>query len=165
MSTTIDSSYFEKIGLLYNYVHQTFLKHELSECLINQLNNYMALMLEKGRVAVLGKKGDVNLFLFPFSEVKKEDRVILYGAGNVGQQFYRQISKEKYCHIVKWVDRKYGHSINDFVISNPKEITSGKYDKIIIAIADNVHAEPVSRMLQSWGIDRSKIIWKNYYIH
>jgi len=30
-------------------------------------------------------------YIFPFDKVPKDSRIVLYGAGNVGKQFYEQI--------------------------------------------------------------------------
>jgi len=45
-------------------------------------------------------------FLFPFSHIEKDAKIVLYGAGNVGRQFYDQILNSKYCNIVLWIDKE-----------------------------------------------------------
>lgn len=43
-------------------------------------------------------------YLFPFSKVPYGSRIILYGAGDVGTQYYRQIMESNYCDVAAWVD-------------------------------------------------------------
>ena len=47
------------------------------------------------------------VYLFPFEKVKRESRIILYGAGESGYEFYQQLMTSGYCEIMAWVDRQY----------------------------------------------------------
>lgn len=38
--------------------------------------------------------------MFPFDKVPKDSKIILYGAGMVGKEFYLQIWQTKYCDVV-----------------------------------------------------------------
>ena len=44
-------------------------------------------------------------YLFPFKYVPQGSKIVIYGAGKVGQTFYRQVLFSEWCEIVSWVDR------------------------------------------------------------
>lgn len=63
-------------------------------------------LLEKCvKEGIVYKKGlKFHGYLFPFAKVPYGSRIILYGAGDVGTQYYRQIMESNYCDVVAWVD-------------------------------------------------------------
>ena len=44
-------------------------------------------------------------YLFPFKLIPPDSRIILYGASDVGYDFYRQIKSSGYVDIIAWLDR------------------------------------------------------------
>lgn len=102
-------------------------------------------------------------YLFPFSLVPKDSRIILYGAGNVGKDFYLQLrmiaKSEPYCEIVAWVDRDFSlYPVNppfDYV----KNIVSYAFDYIVIAVRNAQTAQEIKNDLKEQGIPESKIVW------
>lgn len=97
-------------------------------------------------------------WVFPFQEIKKGSKVILYGAGDVGTCFYTQLKASEYCNVVAWVDSNY-KKIDNEIIENPEIITKLKYDYIVIAILSSDAINEVSKYLESIGVPADKI-WK-----
>ena len=72
-------------------------------------------------------------WLFPFTEVEKCSRIVLYGAGAVGYQFYNQLQSSKYCETVKWVDGQYEwYSYMGLPVESPASIIADETDVVVI---------------------------------
>ena len=99
-------------------------------------------------------------YYFPTEKVKCNSRVIIYGAGKVGQSYYKQLLQSGYADIVAWVDRDYKkiQSIYDCDISAPNIIEKDTYDYVVIAILD----ENIKRRVHDWlrknGVREEKIV-------
>ena len=99
-------------------------------------------------------------WIFPYGNVKKDSRVILYGAGKIGKSFYDQIQATQYCRIILWVDRKaenYRGKGLDVVGTEHLE-KAGQADKILIAIDSEMVCEEVLHVLvERYGIEKDRI--------
>lgn len=89
---------------------------------------------------------------FPFREVKKGDRVILYGAGRFGKAIKSVLEKEEYCEVTAWADK-----VKSDAVILPEEIKKYFFDKIILAVINASVADDIEEMLVRLGIDRQKI--------
>lgn len=98
-----------------------------------------------------------RVWKFPYSKIEKGSRVILYGAGAVGQDFYSQIMETGYCELVLWVDIK-GEKAGEKV-KMPSRICGESYDNILVAINDEKVAREVKgKLVRSLGVDEGKVI-------
>ncbi len=99
-------------------------------------------------------------WIFPYGNVKKDSRVIIYGAGKIGKSFYDQIQATQYCRIILWVDRKaenYRGKGLDVVGTEHLE-KAGQADKILIAIDSEMVCEEVLHVLvERYGIEKDRI--------
>lgn len=102
------------------------------------------------------------MILFPFYEVEKGCKIALYGAGQVGQNFFTQVEGTKYCKVEMWVDKNFMKYRSDFLPVYPIECLSyGDFDIVIICIIDLETARNIALELNSMGISMEKILW-NY---
>ena len=100
-------------------------------------------------------------YIFPFSEIKKGSRVVLYGAGLVGQEFYAQICATDYCEIVAWVDKDFTfYQSKGMDVVSPEKIENARFEVFIIAIADEDVADSVIGEYERKT--DGKIFWKKY---
>lgn len=102
--------------------------------------------------------GKDGTYLFPFAAVPKGAKIVLYGAGNVGHIFYRQVIFSGFCQVVEWVDTDY--ETKGMLVKNPDEIGKKKFDYIVVAINDPYVAEAIMNDLAERNIERERIIWK-----
>ena len=77
------------------------------------------------------------MYFFPFNEVKNNSKIIIYGGGDVGRQYLRQILCSNYCHCLFIADRNFKklHQQYDVEVCAPEQINSCEYDKVVIASA------------------------------
>ena len=142
MTNESRSDYFEQIGILYKDLSEIFRSYDrLSKVLMEQLNRYMKFLLDKGEHDVLnrvmggGKTVKKPYYLFPYEMIEKGSRLIIYGAGVVGQDFVSQLNHGNYAKVVAWVDRNYAEYIEKgLAVSNIDSCNRENYDYIVIAI-------------------------------
>ena len=103
----------------------------------------------------------VKDWIFPYSRIKNGSRVILYGAGDVGQAYYEQIQTTDYCKIIQWIDKRWDIYVRiGMPVSPLSEINGVDYDYIVVAVADHEIALGIVEELVNSGIGRDKIVWR-----
>lgn len=100
--------------------------------------------------------------LFPFGGIKYGSKIILYGAGKVGNYYYNQIEATKYCEIKLWVDQNYEklRKCYKIPVQSPENIFHEEYDFIIVAVEDEDLYLEIRAYLISKGVLENKIIWE-----
>jgi len=100
-----------------------------------------------------------KIWPFPFYAIRHSSRVILYGAGDVGQDYYRQATQSGYCDIVLWVDRDYAiYQDKCLPVSAPDKIETATYDHILISVLRQDIADEIKKILCEYGVPDEKIM-------
>lgn len=98
-------------------------------------------------------------YLFPFERVKQNSRVIIYGAGEVGLSYLKQVLTTDYCEVVAIIDKNYKEYGNLVCpVLAPSSLSELEYDQVIIAMKTGRHLDEIRRILQSYGVDDDRII-------
>ena len=103
---------------------------------------------------------------FPFHLFHEGERVIIYGAGDIGREFYREATQQPYVKILAIMDRNADNLIHlPMPVAHLDILDRFDYDSILISIHDEYVAEEVTEMLVKRGVSREKIKWdgKRYY--
>lgn len=108
----------------------------------------------------------MNNYVFPFQYIEKGAKIILYGAGNVGQCFYKQLITTGYAKLLLWVDaneteyRKMGMPVEGVgAISEKTEV-----DYVVIAIENIKIIEEVRALLKNeYDIKDNQIVFSSNY--
>lgn len=105
-------------------------------------------------------------FLFPYHLFHRNERVVLYGAGSVGREFYTQASRTGYVRIVGLVDRKSAEMKGGLFVHPVQDLLHMEYDSILIAVRDRDITEEIIGTLEGMGIEKSCIRWdgENYLV-
>lgn len=93
---------------------------------------------------------------FPRENIPPGSKVIIYGAGDVGKSFVKQLTETNYCRVGLWVDKnnmKLGKAIH-----SPTKIGGCDFDYIVVAISDEQIAREVEIYLRSIGVAQNKIV-------
>lgn len=87
-------------------------------------------------------------------------RIVLYGAGRVGRDYYQQIAKCQGCEIVAWIDSNYFEChVAEGEVEGIGRLLENDYDYVLIGIWDAKTAKQISSMLEQLHISLSKILW------
>lgn len=148
-------------------------KISVYEELLQRFDTYICLDRERNvNYAELGKIYKVNKVLshdaendtkyqFPFEKLDTQSKVILYGAGDVGGDYYHFIKKTECCKLIAWIDKKYEqYQRLGLQVHGIEKIAESEYDYIIIAIYNDETAHVICDSLISLGIAKEKILWK-----
>lgn len=101
-------------------------------------------------------------YLFPFELVPRNSRIVLFGAGSVGNSFYRQIAFSGWCEVVEWVDSKPAEL--GPLVKKPDCIKMRDVDLVVIAINSEETAGQIMQNLIKQGVPKESIIWKKYEV-
>lgn len=97
---------------------------------------------------------------FPLELVPDSSRIVLYGAGDAGQDIYKQFMQNNRYEVVGWVDINYKkYEEQGLPVSNVENINIWNYDYVIIAILDKTVADKVRGQLQERGVEEQQMIW------
>lgn len=91
--------------------------------------------------------------VYPFSGLRRGDRILLYGAGRFGKALYKYIEESNVCIIAAWTDK----SKVEGIIPIEKALECA-YDKIVIAVLLAGVAEEIRTELVGKGVDAKKIV-------
>ena len=165
MLGTKDTRYHERVYILQQYLFDRFRTTEYWNVLESQIKIYIMDMALNGVRNMYGIESAPEIchqFLFPFEKVKKNSRVVLYGAGNVGKRYFRQLEHSGYCQIVCWVDKNKERFENTiYNVSEPDRLLDIEFDIVIICVANENLAKKIEDDLIEKGIAKSKIIWND----
>lgn len=100
----------------------------------------------------------MDYYLFPFGAIEKGSRIVLYAAGDVGKDYYRQIRDTDFCKIVLWVDK----NPKEKIVFKPdalEKLRVDEYDLVVIAIKNAEAAKKIKAFLLAKGIAEHKIFY------
>lgn len=134
-----------------------FEKHQLRDSLLSQLQRWVSVTAVMAVNGGMGFTSQIHIPEFMLdTDGLKGKRIVLYGAGKAGQDYYRQLTKMGY-EIVLWVDS------NDSPIENVKKpcaILNTEYDLILISVSRPEYVESIKRSLNDISIGEEKLVWK-----
>lgn len=99
-------------------------------------------------------------YRFPEDLIPRGRKIILYGAGTVGTDYFYYIEATGICQVTAWVDaaaekyRKIGKNVSDIDM-----VMYAEYDMIILAVMDYKTAETIRTDLVAKGVKNSRILW------
>ena len=111
------------------------------------------------------KKNSTNPFLyetyyFGQPQLVQNKRIVLYGAGNVGRDYYSQFSRYTNCDIVAWIDKNADKIKIPYIkVLTPEVIKDMEFDYIIIAVLEKKIVESIMITLSEIKVNKNKIIW------
>ncbi len=145
------------INKAYLALQPDFARHPFHEDLLSQLQCWVtvtAVMAVNGGMG-FSPQCQIPEFILDTDGLKGK-KIVLYGAGKAGKDYFRQLTKMGY-EVVLWVD---GNNQQTEGIHSPTEISKTKYDLILVAVSRQEYADSMIRVLLDMGIDQKQIVWK-----
>jgi len=162
-----DKQYFEKISLFYNQAKEIFEKHEERDLLMQKLDRYMLEFVLRGINTSFGfNYGNLVPFYRPEIKYLREKnirKIVLYGAGNVGRDFYYYLKQLDIFSIVAWLDRNYEkYNKLGMDVRSPEELSKDfDYDVILIAVDSDELASKIKKsLIENLHVKGNKIFYK-----
>ena len=155
-----DEFFYEKLFKLYEYLKEAFRNYFVEKEMISQLNEFY-----RKSICLKDDKNTTQMqdeIVFPFWKIKRNSKIILYGAGLVGRTYYQQIVENDFGEVISWVDgnaTNIDDSINGIVIEQVETIKEKMFDYILISIKNEKAAKQIKLNLIEMGINEDRIVW------
>ena len=86
-------------------------------------------------------------------------RIVIYAAGQMGQELFHYITYETCAKVVGWTDMDYRSlQKKGMPVVSLEEALAHEYDGVVIAIRDGHMCDIIKEMLISRGVNREKIM-------
>ena len=151
----LDKDYYPKLAMLYSWLKAEF---EGDDCLIEQIDRFF---FESTKYRMKLYKSNQSFYgIFPFDKIPYRSKIILYGASDIGREYYAQIKKLNYAEVVLWVDINFD-KYTSLVIKSPAEIGDEiQYDYVVVAVKTREVAEEIKDYLvNKKNVKSDKVIW------
>lgn len=161
----IDEEFIPKLSKVYDYLKVQFKSTPYWNIMENQLDCFYiySVNLKKRCYDYLTYK---FVACFPFGKIPQNSSVILYGAGEVGKQYWEQNLRYHFCNIVLWVDRSWEkRQKGNIRIHNPEKIKSTFFDYVLIGVDNYYAAREIGLYLKELGVGSQKIVWQSTRIN
>lgn len=103
----------------------------------------------------------IEKFNYPYTEHLRGKRILLYGAGAVGKNYYSQLSRFADIQIVAWADANatdYDYEYSDVIL--PSQISTYAFDLILIAVKEKKLADRIRICLNEMGYTDNQLLWE-----
>ncbi len=155
-----DEYMLKEVGLWHYLIKLT----EEYKCL-GALKKEMHGFFKRRMVSVLraDEKGHIPIRRYYHKDMEqlKGKTIALFGAGEVGQDYFAQISSYQSCEIAAWADSNWEDCRFDYA-----EVTEGSKtafalcDLVLIAVRERQTAMDIKGHLENMGVSRDKIVWQ-----
>ncbi len=148
------NSNFESEKYLYRFLTSELKKRNASEKLHKQLEWVVIFSLLVGGYGTFREKK----YLYPFRDVRRGSRIILYGAGAFGRALYEFAEQSGFYEIAAWVDKNHRiYQKEGFPVNDIETINTLDYDYLVIGLLRSDLAAQVKNGLEKKGVSPEKI--------
>ncbi|MXP74999.1 glycosyltransferase [Lachnospiraceae bacterium WCA-9-b2] len=162
MVHTPDPHYLTKVNAVYHYFISLYRHPDFTQTMRLQAELYITEMLYKGINSRMGFLNKNLLWIDPLwmEEIPENSKVLLYGAGELGEKYYQQIMHNEKLDFAGCIDYGYERMRGcSFEVTPPEEWTEIEFDVVVITIKNSVKAQEISSGLCQMGIKPSKIYY------
>lgn len=162
MVHTSDSGYLLKVNAVYQYFMKLYSHPFFTKNMRMQAELYITELLYKGINSRIGFENQNLLWIDPYwlEKIPHGARVVLYGGGDLGSAYQRQLEGRADLWLVGWIDfawKRFTGSSQD--IAAPDSILQTEYDVLVITIKNPSKACEVKEQLMKIGVPQDKICW------
>lgn len=154
--------YLLKVYAVYKYLKKLYENERFTSNMRKQSELYITELLYKGINTLLGFENQNLLWIDPYwlDKIPMNAKVILYGAGELGKKYRKQMQSRKDIQYISCIDFAY-ECLNSsaFSVESPQTALHYEYDYIIITIKNSEKAQAVRKELEYLGIAGDKIVW------
>jgi len=108
-----------------------------------------------------GATNEGQSYIFPYHLFQEGERTVIYGAGESGQSFYRQLQRQNYLKPAGIVDKRAKKlKTPDLPVQPVEDLKKMDFDAILIAVINEKAAKEIKETLTQMGIVEAKIRWQ-----
>ena len=154
--------YLLKVYAVYKYLKGLYQDAHFTKDMRRQAEIYITELLSKGINTLLGFENKNLLWIDPYwlGRIPAGSKIILYGAGELGKKYRKQLLSRADLHYITCVDFSYERlNSAEFAVESPQAVNGYDYDYIVITIKNPQKAQETRRNLEKIGIAEDKILW------
>ena len=156
-----DDAYFDKLYSVYCFLKNIFAKYDTADILHRQLEMFYMHSIQFRKNAYQDVK-EFRSPVFPYWEIERGSKVVVYGAGLYGRSYVLQNEQFEFCKIVAWVDKNAKKLREQILIIEDIDIIKQReFDYIVIAVDSLGLAKKIKEELQKMGVKEKQIIWSS----
>lgn len=151
--------YLKKINLVI-CLKNILQNYGMDDFISGELDLYMKNEILSGIKKCVVDRCFIQQYVLMETDLVKNKKVVLYGAGMVGRDYYMQLKLSGVCEIVLWVDKNAARCQFDYGTVFPADkIRQTEFDLILIAVQEKKIAECVIAETEAMGVSSEKILW------
>lgn len=156
----------QKEVILRNNIREILIKNNLYEMYKESLELFFGKNIVRKMRSINLKPFATQTYYYDDPQCFQRKRVVIYGAGNVGKDYYSQFCRYTNCNVVAWIDQKADKIDIPYIkILAPDQLDKIQYDYVIIAVLEEYVGKKIAEELLLLGVDESKIVWKKPAIY
>lgn len=162
MSHESKNSYLSKVQAVYDYLITLYDHPNFSQFMRRQAEIYLVELLFLGINKRMEFQNRNMVWIDPYwlDRLPENARIILYGAGELGEKYWKQMRARPDIKYLFCVDKKYKElSRKDFPVKSPQKILDSEFDYIVITIKNEKKAMEIQERLLKQKVSREKIVW------
>lgn len=164
MTHDVDTHFFSGLNEVYLFIQKNMEDDSYKDILKDQLDAYFVDKCFLGINKLFGlNRNKVLIPYYSFSNkvIPVNSKVVLYGAGEVGQDYHIQIQVEGLLQLTGWIDKDYEKYQNKKMnVQSVDILNSLQYDYIILAFKYQDMADKIKKVLmKQYHIKPDKIVW------
>lgn len=98
-------------------------------------------------------------YLFPYEKVPVHSKILIYGAGTLGQNYLRQMQLTHYCEVIAIADKNYSQYPPMTVpVISPERIHEFTFDYAVVALRMAAAFQEVKRILKKESVPEESIV-------
>lgn len=155
--------YYAQINAWYLFLYEEVGIFAEAETLRKQLLAFTDRMILYGlnRKIVANCPVVVPVFYFRMDQIPVGSRIVLYGAGEVGQSYHKLIELTSCYQIVAWVDQSaLEYQKAGYPVRVLDELKYSSYDFIVVAVLkESLYLSIRNNLCETYGVEERKVIW------
>lgn len=154
-------SSFEDAYKLHNYLNKVFDSMGIKDLYQDQLDAFTIMTLSQIISTLFGFEIQKVQEPFQFFDLPAGKRIVIYGAGDLGRKYYRELTFSKYAEIIAWVDKREPIWPVQMRIDRPEVIRTLDFDYILIAAKTKRVANEMIDNVVDMGVSKEKCVWRD----
>lgn len=149
---------------LYHSLCKVFAKYGKYDRVEKDLNVYMVQFCVLFLKQACKNAIYMEQYRFPELDLLKDKKIVLYGAGTVGENYYSYFKRTGWCNIVGWIDQSFSERNSVYAtVEGADALDKMEYDLLIVGVKREELAKEIMQMLCARGIRKEKIVWRVPY--
>lgn len=162
LTQTADNNYLLKVHEVQQHFNKLYQHDNFSDNMRVQAELYLTELLYKGINSRLGFKNSNLFWLDPYylDLIPSDSKIALYGAGDLGIAYYKQLKNRKDIDVVGGiVETVKEKAIEGLKTDLLADANFEQYDYILITVKNKTKANEVKQKLKAMNIPEDKILW------